>query len=497
MTREWMNRLGNWNPQLLRELRGRLKGRSVTVAIVSSATVQILLLLIFEDRYGDARDWLELFRIISWLLVYGLLVAGSYTLISDIIQEQQRGTLDFIRLSPRSSQTILLGKLLGIPILPYISVALTIPLHLVCAGLAGVSGGLLLSFYVILLGITSFIFTLALVVAFLNNTSLTRGNRQGAAALSFCALIVLFLIPGFMAWNNIYLWGYFNSEIWPSFNTGNGAILYWFYLPISQNIWLAHGFTLLNLGIGTYFFWQVLQRRFQNSSATFISKKQSYGLVAYSQILALGFFLRSNMVSEVYEVGLLTLYVLNFILFLVLIGLLSPSRQLLLDWNRYERRNYGFWANLIWVEKSPAIVAIALNLLIAYGLLIPWIRFGIATPQTRQISLFVFAALAGIVLIYALIVQRILGAKIRNPTLWAAGTIVALLILPALTLTILQIFPEDALGLWTFLGFPFSSLTTQSQVAQAQFGLVCQWLVVGFLGWRLRTFLGGLAKTTQ
>lgn len=39
-----LDRLGNWNPQLLRELKGRLKPRNVIITIALSLVSQLMLL---------------------------------------------------------------------------------------------------------------------------------------------------------------------------------------------------------------------------------------------------------------------------------------------------------------------------------------------------------------------------------------------------------------------------------------------------------------------
>ena len=51
-------------------------------------------------------------------------------MINDLAKEEQRGTLNFIRLSPQTEQSILFGKMLGVPSLVYLFIILSIPLHL-------------------------------------------------------------------------------------------------------------------------------------------------------------------------------------------------------------------------------------------------------------------------------------------------------------------------------------------------------------------------------
>jgi ABC-type Na+ efflux pump permease subunit len=72
---------------------------------------------------------------LSVIGIFALIVIGTYLLISDLAHEERRGTLNFIRLSPQSPENILVGKLLGVPILLYLVAVLAVPLHL-WAGLA-------------------------------------------------------------------------------------------------------------------------------------------------------------------------------------------------------------------------------------------------------------------------------------------------------------------------------------------------------------------------
>ena len=119
MSTDWINHIGNWNPQFLRECRGHLKPRSVIAAVGTSVLLQVLLILSQTSVYNDIRiSARNIFQILTWTLPYFLLVVGGYYLVNDLAQEEKRGTLNFIRLSPRPAKEILLGKLLGVPILP-------------------------------------------------------------------------------------------------------------------------------------------------------------------------------------------------------------------------------------------------------------------------------------------------------------------------------------------------------------------------------------------
>jgi ABC-type Na+ efflux pump permease subunit len=83
--------------------------------------------------------WFDIFNTTTWIALLLLLFLGSYLLVEDIAKEERRGTLDFVRLSPESAQSVLLGKLLGVPILLYAAIVLAVPLHFWAAINAGLS----------------------------------------------------------------------------------------------------------------------------------------------------------------------------------------------------------------------------------------------------------------------------------------------------------------------------------------------------------------------
>jgi hypothetical protein len=476
MNSPWIDRLGNWNPQFLRECRGRLKTRTLVVAIAGSAILQILVLLGFNQlrSYSNQtpqEDWLNLFRALTWVFPYFLFLSGSYMLVSDVTHEERRGTLNFIRLTPRTSQSILLGKMLGVPILPYLSLALLIPLHAIAAVNGGVPLGFMGSYYLILGLSAFFLFSFALLVASLGNTQTLAGSQQSTAAISFSALTFFFFTPFFMLWNSGTAWSSFALFLDPNtaYRNQQSWNLEWLYINISDNFWGAHLFTLFNLAIATFGVWQVLRRRFYNPNSTTLSKYQSYALVAYTQILMFGFALKTSQIS-----GLFKIETINFVLGLLLIGAITPKRQPVLDWLRFERRNFGDW---LWSEKSPAPIAIAINLVIVNSIWVPWL---LLSSQSVDLRLGFLSLLSQIfvLLIYALIAQLILVKQIQRPATWATGTIAALLFLPPIFLGFLTITPYKAPAIWVFFGYFWAAAQSENFILP----LIGQFVVMALLG---------------
>lgn len=513
MESSWINTLGDWNPQFLRECRGRLKPRSVLATVTLSFLAQLLLFLSYWQGAQwirkDEIDWVGLCNNMTWFMSYGLIIVGCYFLINDITQEDRLGTLNFIRLSPRPSQEILLGKILGVPILAYLGVALAIPLHFIAGILGQIPLATLVSIYIMLLAGAIFFFSIALLFGLLNGSRRVVG-QQSTAALAFIVVLVSFGLPIYMGWNFQSVW----QDIPGSQNPRIRSIVEWAYLPIQSNFWLAHGFTLLTLTIGTIFIWQMLLRRFLMPRATIVSKPMSYALVAYLEIWVLGFTLNESLSPrDAASAGTALLYPFNLGLFLILMFVLCPGRQEILDWLRFRYAHRqdaavgatevfslrGVWRDLVWADGSPGVVAIAINLLIANALMVPWaflIGPGKDYPETIPLQIAVFTVA---ILIEAIAVQWIFTAQIRNPGTWAAGILAIWLIVPITVLNILRFMPQNApasMTILTLLGYPFTDLN-RPLTGFIVVGLILQCLLLIALAILLRQKLQQLTLSLQ
>ncbi|MBE9117816.1 hypothetical protein IQ249_18105 [Lusitaniella coriacea LEGE 07157] len=167
-----LDQLGDGNPQLYRELRSRVQLYKVVFVAGMAFFVQLSLCLFFArqisvqaHRYSRYVSWdglgnwmvrwqlwsWDLFVVLSGIQVLMLFGLGTYLLVSDFIREKRRGTLDFIRFSPRSRQNILIGKILGVPILLYLFSGLMVPLHCASGLAAKLPLSVVLGFDIVLL----------------------------------------------------------------------------------------------------------------------------------------------------------------------------------------------------------------------------------------------------------------------------------------------------------------------------------------------------------
>ncbi|MEA5476261.1 hypothetical protein VB774_01395 [Pseudanabaena galeata UHCC 0370] len=478
----WLDRIGNWNPQLLREIRGKLKLRNLIVAIGLSLLFQILLLLFYSQRipneecfaqirgFGCAASWqdwwLEQFRVITWTEPFVLFLAGVYSLVADLSLEDYKGTLNFIRISPRSSINILMGKIMGVPLLAYISIGLSIPYHLTAAIGANVPIAFLCSFYILIIATAFLLFSAALLLALLSGWQAKFGGQVSAGALLFSFITFIWIAPSFMWWNIFTTWSSFSKVL------VGGRIdpiqAEWWYLPITSNIWTSHIFTISNLAILSFAVWRILERRFHNPNATLVSKAQSYVATTYLEILMLGFCVQTGFADKSFSgefqfILLLIIYIPNCFLLFLTITALTPHRQSLLDWVRFgalsttdeHPTGLGYiLRDLIWSDKSPTPIAIALNLVFTQVPILIWVNTWNDSAQ-RDKAIVVLASFTLTMFLFALIAQLVLFLKTRNPSAWMTGIISALIFLPMLIMVSLSISPDRYAGLWLFFGYPW------------------------------------------
>lgn len=525
MKLNWIDRLGDRNPQLLREIKGKFKPRDLLTAAAISLLGQFFLFRYFHNQLPIAKPgmmvapnrycldgnaiaiglpqclvdasgnlainwqlwWQDLFSALSLIGVFALIVAGTYMLISDLAQEEQRGTLNFIRLSPQSPRSILVGKLLGVPILLYAIAGLALPLHLWAGLSAQISLGLILSFYGLLFASCLFFYSVALLFGLVSNwlggfqawlgssvvlTFLWNATFQAIAHTPadwlnlFSPSLVLPISPRQTLRNFL-----FDSEIVFQSPAAEVTNLEWFFLQLGGSTIVAVSFALLNYSLWTYWIWQALQRRFPNPGKTILDKSQSYLVVVCFEVAIIGFAATSPKWPDLENAIQLSLnfqdlLLSNLLLFLGAIAVLTPQRQALQDWARYRwervssRKDFWNWAlvkDLIWGEKSPAIVAIALNMAIAIAMLTPWILF-VIDPTDKLTAFLSLIIGASLILVYAAIAQLLIFMRTQKQAFWVTGAVSAAVTLPPAVLSLLTLPPEKAPGLWLLTPFAWTSI---------------------------------------
>ena len=274
----------------------------------------------------------------------------------------------------------------------------------------------------------------------------------------------------------------------------------WYNLPVGANFISLVGLSLLICGLATYWVWQGLKRCFRNPNSTILSKRQSYWLMFCFEVIILGFLVQEK--SGYGSSWPLNLFLLTFFTSVMLLGfiaMLSPHRQSVQDWARYQAerskqeivRKKRFspmtaaWGDWIESEHSPALVAIAINLVIAATPFMVWIGFFPEENSIKTQVLFGVAFFVSLMMIYAVVAQLMLMMKTPKRSLWAFGTIGTAIVLPPIILGLFGVVADRYPHLWLFSTFPWAGIekATMNTMFVALLG---EWTVLALLTFQLR-----------
>ena len=527
------------NPQFFREVKGRLKTKNIILGAAISFISQLLISLFFlgqlpepisdplelgsqysrycyGNKYGSSNFcetdllnhwvinwqllWLDLFITISIISIFALLVIGTYMLIVDLVKEESRGTLNFIRLSPQSATNILLGKMLGVPSLLYLGILLALPLHLVAGLSAKIPLSLIVSFDLVILASCAFFYSVALLWSLINVglAGFKPWLASGAVFLFLLVTNVAFLESSWYLDNNLndaliffypgtilsYLVdaSYIATEKLSYLKVGELSNLFFYGQELFSQASIGISFVLFNYGLWTYWLWSALKRRFNNPQNTLLSKSQSYGLTACFVIVSLGFCLQTDHYHTLVD-NFMCLQCLLLVFFLALIAALSPHRQALQDWARYrhqiKQQGNILWKEMVFGENSPSSVAIAINLLLATAYIIPSLFFFPLNDQTWGLFWGLLVS-ANIILLYAVVAQLILTVRSQKRAIWSTMGIMSLIVVPPLCLGFAEIMPRYAPGVWLFTFLP-TTATEYATISTIVISVLGQWLAIALV----------------
>ncbi len=488
-----LNAIGNVNPQLLRELKGQLKPRNLSLALGLSLLAQGLLYFLFRASlpptdvplrpqhhdyclddpkvYGCLFnadgvvqiDWIRWHSNFSYTLGAGLIavlvLGGVYQLIANYAKERQTGTLDFLRLTPQTGDRIFLGKILGVPAMVYLAVLAAIPLHAYVTLMGGYTVLNLALFYVSAIEIAVLFFCSAMLIACLGTNQAWLGVLFSSSALYPVVglLYVLFAIP---------------EEFFGDL-ANRSAVFHWWIIPLSQSRFALMSFCWVWTGIGIYWIWQALGRLFRNSKATLLSKTQTYWLTGELTLFWLGFAAKTPSLDRInWEPMLYFMSAFYLVVTIALNLILMPRRQSVQDWARYHHVNAAetsaesgtrrsIWIDLLVGEKSPPTLAIALQLIAACGVCLAWV-IGMHEYWTNDMGWkatgIILAAFASM-LMFSSILQHILHWKLKQRHAVTLACFFVLFVVPPLVLGIAGLPVRNATNLWTLFVFAGSTFS--------------------------------------
>ena len=411
-----INSTGEWNAQFFRELRGRLNPKNFTLTLLGSFAAQVFLMMIFFtklpiqptpetknrtqyycltlkegcklDQWGQVLTnwphwWTDILIAMSWSISTILVVGGLYFLTSDLRREEIRGTLDFVRLSPQSAASVFIGKLLGVPILIYLAVASILPLQLI-AGSQSFGVVNILVFDGLWLAIAGLFYLVGMLLV-----SVTPVIPIAIALLawwsqSLVGIGMQYLLSITEARNIL------DRPAISDFPT-------WLYLPVFSSVTSAMIFAIFSCGLIAYAVWLMLCRHYLNPNDTLISKQQSYQFNMVLQVWLMGWALPFSYITQ--DI-LGTISLVQFVFAFILLATIIPHRDVLQEWCQQTdlRSPKGlprWWPDLIWDDRSPAVVALTINLIMAVAI---WVLFGLMRSATLSIL-----PVAGLMLLVLLI----------------------------------------------------------------------------------------------
>jgi hypothetical protein len=473
-----LDKIGDSNPQLLRELKGRVTQKKAIISLGISAIGQLFFYFNFANNEGVFYSvyWNSyLFITLSIVGIICLSVGGVYLLIDDLYQEEKRGTLDFIRLSPQTSKSILLGKILGVPILVYLGILFAVPLHFGLGISMKIPLHLIIAFYSIVAVGCFLFYSAALLFA------LSYSNWKGSPASSGSIVIFIFTLLfalrflvtnrpfsiGIFNWISIFYPGHFlpfllakiphsgvlENDLGVNFITK----LTWFGLPFWSNAIAAFSFIIINYFIVIAWLWHGIDRRFRDRNISLLNKKQSYWLSSSLMFILVGYSLQDTQGQGIGYDYLLDNYsavlICQFLLLCGLIIVLSPHHKTLQTWSRYRHQTTtkNLLKDLIFGEKSPATLAIALHSIFTSIIILLTAFFVSSLPDyyifdKYRVSLTICLSIGnGVILLYASLVQWILLQKTKHRVKLAIFTIKSLCFIPFLIAFLPQVSPSNPL----------------------------------------------------
>ncbi|AFY94614.1 hypothetical protein [Chamaesiphon minutus] len=488
MLDKYIDRIGEWNPQLFRELKSRLTGNAAIAVVAISIGLQAIAIGAAMSSSTEIKTqiWMNFFATISWLIPMGLILGSVYTLIADIDREEKRGTLNFIRLTPQSARSILIGKMLGVPSLIYLGVLLAIPLHLVVGLLAGIGLPMILVWYC----------TIGATIYLCSSLAILYSLYGGKYPIVFTLLFAL-PINTIVSLYNYYLNAAATRQWWTIESSFR-----WYWLPIINKFYICNALIITTILAISYWLWVTIDREYINPTSTAFKKEHSYWMNIQFQFWLLGFGLPilnyetiDNSSQNFYILA--TFYSIGTIGVYCLIPQILPSKLSMQEWSRYRRdrvthKDRQWWQqelvrDLVWHDASPIGLAMLIN--VAISALVWGTCFGIFVSD----RVWLIKSLCGVIIVSVLTlihtgIINLIFLRTRAKTRGVMPLIILMSGLPLFLGFIATItLNHSSFGLLLFLFSPFAWMGV-TQLALPNIGAI----FMGQLG-----ILAGITKLLQ
>lgn len=388
----------------------------------------------------------------------------------------------------------------------------TDPFHILSGINRNITFGNILCFYLILAASCILFYSYALLFGIFGGSVFNGFKPWLGSGIVFLFLLMSIVTfgsnsnyPNYAAFATLFsptnITGYFFPDLFNSRTSGLQKLQF-FNFAVGQSLIGVIALHLSNYALWTYWAWQGLKRCFRNPNATIFSKQQSYFIFVCFEVVLIGFFISEHYLTSEYRSSweqfysaMGVLYVWNLFLIVPLFALMLPHRQAIQDWARFrfnknenstDYSNNSLFSEFLSGEKSPAILAMAVNLSIAIsGFFVLYFKANIdSSDNSFNITKFLSTLLLfiSLIMIYSTVAQIMLMLRNSKRTLWVMGTTSAVIILPIIIFGILDVQPQNILSLFT-IGFWF--FAQKSTLPNILITFVCQVLIAGLLNWYL------------
>lgn len=265
---------------------------------------------------------------------------GTYLISNSLALEKEKATFDFIRLTIIEKKVIAIGKLLGAPVFLTFLLLITFPFVIVAAFFSGVDPVhfLIVQFNLVIYGL--FFHTLGLFCA----VSIPKSSSANAMALTLPLLITTTTLSlSSRATNPFY--NLFSTLGNIPFRINN-INFFTFLIPD----FLLIGFIILFLVI---WFMIGLTRKLDSETNHTFSKKQAVWFTLGTESIIIG--LQWYKLIEGNTFSITQFYILNLILLVILIAILSPTRDDIFIYLNKPKELKSFWD-----PKSPIFILITI-----------------------------------------------------------------------------------------------------------------------------------------
>jgi hypothetical protein len=187
-----------------------------------------------------------------------------------------------------------------------------------------------------------------------------------------------------------------------------------------------------------------------------------------------------------------------------LILALSPQRQAIQEWARYrhqDKNSKSLWRDLIFGEKSPSGLAIAINLVLVWTPSIIWVFLRSQTEDSHWLNkteyLLGVILFASLTIVYSSIAQLILLVKSRKRYVWVVSTLGLMMFLPSVIPPFLGGQSYKSLNsVFLFSPFPWAGVD-HAGITAVYMSILCELSVAALLNFQLARRLKVLGESSS